>query len=81
MDDMQNSIDDIADNLKKKNQHIVRESLDIFMLLDQIYIKILELHSRTELIQNLVLVNTGSVTSTLLPIPKLIKIINTGKNE
>ncbi len=83
-DDIQASIDDIADNLENVSikTSIVRESLDIFMLLDQIYIKILELHSSTEqLIQDLVLANTGSVTSTLLPIPKLIKIINTAKEE
>ncbi len=83
-EDIQNSIDDIADNLEKLsiNTSIVRESLDIFMLLDQLYIKVLELHSSTgQLIQDLVLANTGSVTSTLLPIPKLIKIIHTAKEE
>ncbi len=82
--DIQTSLLDIEEHLEKVkiNTSIVRESLDIFMLLDQIYIKILELHSSTEqLIQDLVLANTGSVTSTLLPIPKLITIINTAKDE
>jgi len=83
-DDIQESIDDIAHNLEQVsiNTSIVRESLDILKLLDLIYIKVLELHSSTEqLIQDLVLANTGSVTSTLLPIPRLLKIIDSTKNE
>ncbi len=52
------------------------------MLLDQIYIKTIDLHSGTEqIIQDLMLANTGSVTSTLLPITRLIKIISTAKTE
>ncbi len=52
------------------------------MLLDQIYIKTIELHSGIEqLIQDLLLANTGSVTSMLLPITHLMKIINTAKIE
>ncbi len=64
------------------NTSIVRELLDIFMFLDQIYIKTIELHSGIgQLIQDLVLANTGSGTSTLLPITRLIKMINTDKIE
>ncbi len=46
-DYIQASIDDIADNLENAsiNSSFVRESLDIFILFDQIYIRILELHS------------------------------------
>ena len=83
-EDIQESIDDIAHIMEQIsiNTSIVRESLDIFMLLDQIYVKAIELHSGIEqLIQDLVLANTGSVTSTLLPIPRLIKIINTAKSK
>ncbi len=83
-EDIQESIVDIAHILEQIsiNTSIVRESLDIFMLLDQIYIKTIELHSEIEqLTQDLVLANTGSVTSTLLPITRLIKIINTAKIE
>ncbi|RUM30758.1 MAG: hypothetical protein DSY42_03920 [Aquifex sp.] len=82
-EDIQESIDDIAHIMEQIsiNTSIVRESLDIFMLLDQIYVKAIELHSGIEqLIQDLVLANTGSVTSALLPIPRLIKIINTAKS-
>ncbi len=83
-EDIQTSLLNIEEDLEKVkiNTSIVRESLDISMLLDQIYIKIIKLHSSTEqLIQDLVLASTGSVTSTLLPIPKLVKIINTAKDE
>ncbi len=52
------------------------------MLLDQIYIQILELYwSAEKLIQNLVLANTGSAVSTLLPITKPIKIIDAAKKK
>ncbi len=83
-EDIQESIVDIAHILEQIsiNTSIGRESLDIFMLLDQIYIKTIELHSGIEqLIQDLVSANTGSVTLTLLPITRLMKIINTDKTE
>ncbi len=83
-EDIQESIVDTAHILEQIsiNTSIVRESLDIFMLLDQIYIKTIELYPGIEqLIQDLVLASTGSVTSTLLPITRLIKIINTAKIE
>ncbi len=82
-EDIQESIVDIAHILEQIsiNTYIITESLDIFMLLDQIYINTIELHSGIEqLIQDLVLANTGSVTSTLL-ITRLFKIINTAKIE
>lgn len=91
IDELQTVQEDIQENLNEManiieqislKTSIVRESLDIFMLLDQIYIKTIELHSGVEqLIQDLVLANTGSVTSTLLPIPRLIEIIRTARRE
>ncbi len=83
-EDIQESIVDTAHILEQININtsIVRESLNIFMLQDQIYIKTIELHSGIEqLIQDLVLANTCSVTSTLLLITRLIKFINTAKIE
>ncbi len=84
MEDIQESIVDIAHILEQISisTSIVRDSVDIFMLLDQIYIKTIEQRSGIEqLIQDLLLANTGLVTSTLLPITRLIKIINTAKIE
>ena len=83
-EDLQESIDEMANLIEQLGiqTSIVRESLDIFMLLDQIYIKTMELHSGIEqLIQDLVLANSGSVTSTLLLIPRLIDIIITAKHQ
>ena len=81
---IEESIDEMANLIEQLGiqTSIVRESLDIFMLLDQIYIKTMELHSGIEqLIQDLVLANSGSVTSTLLPIPRLIDIVTTAKHQ
>ncbi len=69
------------DNLITNIQHLsvetsnVKESLDIFMVLDQLHIKINELNTEMEqLIQDLVLANAGHVTSTLFPITQLLNI-------
>ena len=83
-EDITDSVNDIIENLEQIDNKttIVRVTLDTFMLLDQIYIKVYELHSNVEqLIQDLVLANTGSVTSTLLSITKLMNIVTTAKNN
>ncbi len=47
----------------------VKESLEIFMVLDQLHVKINELNTEMkQLIQDLVMANAGHVTSTLLSI-------------
>ena len=83
-EDIQNSLLDITKSVEQLSSHTanVRESLNIFMLLDQLHIKINELSQYTEqLIQDLVLANIGSVTSTLLPIRNLIEIIVKAKTK
>ena len=52
------------------------------MLLDQIHVKTIELENEIkQLIQDLVMANMGSVSSTLLPIKRLIEIVTTAKAE
>ena len=71
IEDIKESINDLMDKIEYLGSEIsnVRASLDIFMLLDQLHVKTIELNSEIEqFIQDLVLANTGSVTSTLLPI-------------
>ena len=83
-DDIQDSLNDVTDIVEQisKDTLNVRESLNIFMLLDQLHIKTNELsHNIEQLIQDLVLANTGSVTSSLLPIRNLIQVITTAKTE
>ena len=84
IEDMKQSIDGLMDRLPYLSNEIsiVRASLDIVLLLDQLHVKTVELNNEIEqFIQDLVLANTGSVTSTLLPITKLIQIIETAKSE
>ncbi len=83
-DDIQNSLNDVTNIVEQISTDTlnVRESLNIFMLLDQLHIKTNELcHDIEQLIQDLVLANTGSVTSSLLPIRNLIQVITTAKTE
>ncbi len=71
VDDIQETITDISANLEQLslNHSNLQESLDI-LLTDQMYLKLLEIHSDMEtFIQDLVLANSGHVTSTLLSIP------------
>ena len=82
--DIQESINDLMDKKEYLGSEIsnVRASLNIFMLLDQLHVKTIELNNEIkEFIQDLVIANTGSVTSTLLSITKLIQIIETAKSE
>ena len=84
IEDMKQSIDGLMDRLPYLSNEIsiVRASLDIVLLLDQLHVKTVELNNEIEqFIQDLVLANTGSVTSTLLPITKFIQIIKTAKSE
>ncbi len=53
----------------------VKESLEIFMVLDQLHVKINELNTEMEqLIQDLVMANGGHVTSTLFSIPQILNV-------
>ncbi len=84
VDDIQATIIDISANLEQLslNHSNLQESLDIFLLIDQMHLKLLEIHSDMEtFIQDLVLANSGHVTSTLLSIPQLIKIIHSTKTD
>ncbi len=84
VDSMQESTTERADSFEElsTNHSKQQDSLDIFLLLDQMYLKVLEVNSETEtFIQDLVLANSGHVTSTLLPIHQLIKIIHTAKGD
>ncbi len=68
IDEMNNS----RERLSTGNSN-VKESLEIFMVLDQLHVKINELNTEMEqLIQDLVMANTGHVTSTLFSIPQLL---------
>ena len=76
-----NEITNVVEQISKDTLN-VRESLNIFMLLDQLHIKTNELsHDIEQLIQDLVLANTGVVTSSLLPIRNIIQVITTAKTE
>ncbi len=60
----------------------VKESLEIFMVLDQLHVKINELNTEMEqFIQDLVLANAGHATSTLFPISQLLNITQQAKLE
>ncbi len=76
VEEIQLTIDDLITNTQHLSVEIsnVKESLDIFMLLDQLHIKINELDTEMEqLIQNLVLANAGHVTLLLLNITEKAK--------
>ncbi len=77
IDELINSIE----HLSVENSN-VKESLDIFMVLDQLHVKVNELNAEMEqLIQDLVLANAGHVTSTLFPISQLLNITQRAKYE
>ncbi len=60
----------------------VTESLEIFMVLDQLHVKVNELNTEMEhLIQDLVMANAGHVTSTLFSISQLLNITQQAKYE
>ena len=81
IEDIQESINDPMDKVECVGSEISNVK-DIFMLLDQLHVKTIELNNEMEyLIQDLVLANTGSVTSTLLLIIKLIQSIEAAKSE
>ncbi len=77
IDEMINSIE----SLSTENSN-VKESLEIFMVLDQLHIKINELNAEMEqLIQDLVMANAGHVTYTLFSISQLLNITQQAKYE
>ncbi len=60
----------------------VKESLEIFMVLDQLHVKINELNTEMEqLIQDLVMANAAHVTFTLFSMPQLLNITLQAKCE
>ncbi len=60
----------------------LKESLEIFMVLDQLHVKINELNTEMEqLIQDLVMANGGHVTPTLLSIAQLLNVTQQAKYE
>ena len=84
MENIQETIVEITENLENLSltHSNLKDSLDIFLLIDQMYLKVIELHSSLEtLIQDLVLANSGHITSTLLPITQLMKVIHTAKEN
>lgn len=69
------------ESLSTENSN-VKESLEIFMVLDQLHIKINELNAEMEqLIQDLVMANAGHVTYTLFSISQLLNITQQAKYE
>ena len=83
-EDIQVTINDMINNIEQINidNSNVRDSLEIFMALDQLYIKINEVDTGMEqLIQDLVMANAGHVTSTLFSITQLLNITQQAKNE
>ena len=83
-EDIQFTIDDIIANIEQLsvNTDDVKEFLEIFMALDQLYIKIHEVDTGMEtLIQDLVMANAGHVTSTLFPISQLLNITRQARSE
>ncbi len=77
--DIEITVMDITDNLENLSvDHAeLQDSLEIYMLLDQIFLEITET-GIAAFIQDLVLANSGYVTSALLSIPQLIKIVGNG---
>ena len=83
-EDIQVTINDMINNIEQINidNSNVRDSLEIFMALDQLYIKINEVDTGMEqLIQDLVMANAGHVTSTLFSISQLLNITQQAKDE
>lgn len=83
-EDIQFTIDEIITNIEQINinNSNVKEFLEIFIALDQLYIKITEVNTEMEqLIQDLVMANAGHVTSTLFSISQLLNITQQAKDE
>ena len=79
-DGLNNIIDNVEQISKDINQ--IGMSLNVYMLLDSLQLKTSELEMGIQqLVQDLVLANIGSVTSTLLPIHELIHITETARNN
>ncbi len=84
IEEIQLSIDELINNIQHLSVETsnVKESLETFMVLDQLHIKVNELNTEMEqLIQDLVLANAGHVTSTLFPVSTLLNIIQRAKYE
>ena len=83
-EDIKLTIDEMITNIEQINinNSNVQEILEIFMTLDQLYIKIHEVDAEMEqLIQDLVMANAGQVTSTLFSISQLLNITQQAKDE
>ncbi len=84
VEEIQLTIDDLITNIQHLSVEIsnVKESLDIFMVLDQLHIKVNELDTEMEqFIQDLVLASAVHVTFTLFPISQLLNITQRAKYE
>ena len=82
IEDIQDSMEGLISNVEDLHNEVtsIRVSLDVFMLLDTLHIKICELENEVrQFIQDLVMSNNGAVTSTLLPIDKLTQVVTTAK--
>ncbi len=74
----------ITDNLEKLSvDHAkLQDSLEIFMFLDQIFLKITEIQTGiATFVQDLVLAKSSHVTSTLLSIPQLMKTVDNATRD
>ena len=83
-EDIQLTFDEMITNIEQIsiNNSNVKEFLEIFIALDQLYIKINEVDAEMEQpIQDLVMANTGHVTSTLFSISQLLNITQQAKDE
>ena len=83
LNDVTTTVTEITEALEDLHDRHVKlhTSMDIYMLLDQISIKLTELQSEIKIfIQDLVLANSGQVTSTLLSIPQFINILDDAQN-
>ena len=79
MNDVTATVEEIAEAIEKMHEsHLdLYTAMNIYMLQDQILIKLTEVENElTTFIQDLVLANSGWVTSTILSIPQLIKVAN-----
>ena len=82
--DIEETIGDITDNIEKLSvDHVnLEQSMDIYMMLDQVFLKLNEIQTGlATFIQDLVLANAGHVTSTLLSIPQLVKIVDNAHRD
>ncbi len=83
-EEIQLNIDEVInskEHLSISNSN-VRESLEIFMVLDKLHVKINKLNTEMEtLIQDLVMANADHVASTLFSISQLLNITQQAKYE